>query len=561
MEFLERYKFDFEKDLLGKGGFGEVYSAYDTLLNRDVALKFYRGSGSNKYDLISEIKKVIKLRHPNLLEFYDATILSHQNAFGQDEDIQVGVMELANEGDLLDFMQTNPTKQEIKIVFLAILSGLKFMHKNGFIHRDLKPQNILFVKKGKRIRPKIADFGISKNAISDNTVHSTKLIGTIEYMAPEQFNPEFAINGTATYNLDLWALGVMLYEILRGDPAFGKRSKTVHTEDLMSSICNDAVPKNIDSIEEPFKSVLQKCLVKDANKRVKSAEELIELMTSYNEKTVDKKVESVAKPIKGKQVNEVKKSLNPILKIALPILLIVALAIAGYFIYPAISDNPKTDTNITTIPEIEQEIDEPVIEEDILVDSVQEETILDSISANDTISNLISPDDEFIEEIIEEETPSTEKMTVDEILIEYNNCDDAVATNPCSDFTTRAICMYFGIDDLKVNDAYVPNQEIFNFVNNDNSWVSIGMASSQSVLDEAQQYANTGFPVIAINISDVNKLTTLVIKGDPAYSSTWGLKAPAAAALYPYKTRNPTIGKTLNWVWKSPDDIQIWLKK
>ncbi|MEZ5022601.1 MAG: protein kinase [Chitinophagales bacterium] len=57
-------------------------------------------------------------------------------------------MEYANEGDLLDFIASNPTKEEIRIVTLGILSGLKFMHENGFIHRDLKPQNILFVKKG-----------------------------------------------------------------------------------------------------------------------------------------------------------------------------------------------------------------------------------------------------------------------------------------------------------------------------------------------------------------------------------------------------------------------------
>ncbi len=281
MDFLERYKFDFKKDLLGFGGFGEVYKAFDSLLNREVALKFYKGGASQKYDLLSEIKNIYHLRHQNLLEFYDATILRQKNAIGRWEDLQVGVMEYASEGDLTAFLATNPTKDEIKIVMLGILAGMDFMHNHGFIHRDLKPQNILFVKKGKRITPKIADFSISKNTIGDNQPNSTKLIGTVEYMAPEQFNKKFAIRGKPSFNLDLWSLGVIIYELLKGELPFGKRNKSLHSEQIMHNICYEGIPKELDTIEEPFRTVLSKCLVKDANKRVKTARELIDFVVNY----------------------------------------------------------------------------------------------------------------------------------------------------------------------------------------------------------------------------------------------------------------------------------------
>ena len=93
MEFRKRYSYNPKLDLLGKGGFSRVFKANDVLLEREVALKVFNPEQSAQYDLISEIKKVIKFQQENLCRYYDVAILESVNAFGEDEQVQVGVME------------------------------------------------------------------------------------------------------------------------------------------------------------------------------------------------------------------------------------------------------------------------------------------------------------------------------------------------------------------------------------------------------------------------------------------------------------------------------------
>lgn len=286
MEILNKYIYDPQLDLLGKGGFATVYKAYDKVLEMPVALKFFHPQDqANKYTIINEIKRAIILAHPNIVKYYGVETLSNKNFHGQEEEVQIGVMEFVQEGQLKTYMTNNPlTTEQLKKLFIDILEGLRYLHSEGIIHRDIKPQNILLGRdKQNRLVAKIADFGISKNADS-NQASASILLGTIEYMAPEQFNPErYGINKKISYNVDIWAFGVTAYYLLTGNLLFGSRSGDTSAAQMISKIVNaEGMQDRIQKIDEPFRSVLKKCIVPDANQRTNDIGELIALLKGEN---------------------------------------------------------------------------------------------------------------------------------------------------------------------------------------------------------------------------------------------------------------------------------------
>lgn len=136
MKFQDRYQFDFGKDLLGRGGFASVYKAKDVLLDRDVAIKIFNQQSGNKYSVVEEIKKVIKFEHPSLLRYYDVVLLDQENILGQKEQLQIGVMEYANAGDLKDFAKANPNSPLLFKFLQQVLKGLEYLHQKNIVHRD-----------------------------------------------------------------------------------------------------------------------------------------------------------------------------------------------------------------------------------------------------------------------------------------------------------------------------------------------------------------------------------------------------------------------------------------
>lgn len=273
MDFKTRYQYNPKTDLLGRGGFATVYKAHDTLLNRTVALKFYANTG-DKHTLIQEISRAISLEHPNLCRYYDATLQEITNFHGETEKMEIGVMEYLDCGDLKSYCKIHP-EQQIKLL-IDVLKGLSFLHKCGIIHRDLKPANILIKNAEDGPLAKITDFGISKDAETSNT-SSSQLMGTIEYMAPEQLSPlKYGLNGKIGTNLDLWSFGVLVYELVAGESMFGGRGGQTSAEQVISNILNDdLIEKGIKYLPEPYFTVLSKCLIKDANQRAQKADELI----------------------------------------------------------------------------------------------------------------------------------------------------------------------------------------------------------------------------------------------------------------------------------------------
>lgn len=283
MLFLDRYKYTPSTDLIGKGGFARVYKATDTLLDREVAIKVFNATDAGQYTVVEEIKKAIRLQHPNLLRYYDVAIVENNNALGENEIIQIGVMELANAGDLKQFARKNPQSPALFKLLQQVLSGLEYLHQKGIIHRDLKPQNILLVEEDGEITAKISDFGISKN-LDSGTNSASMAIGTIEYMAPEQFSPtKYGINGKIGTNVDLWSFGIMVHELLTNEPLFGQRNGNTTAEQIMNAILSQTVPPDVENLPHPYKKVVKKCLVSDAKERIQKANELLKLLDEVDE--------------------------------------------------------------------------------------------------------------------------------------------------------------------------------------------------------------------------------------------------------------------------------------
>lgn len=289
MNFQERYIFNPQTDLIGTGGFARVFKANDKLLNRQVALKFYKGEEGSGYDVMSEIRYVIgkSLNHPNLVAYYDAALVPTTDNWGQTSTLQVGIIEYINGRDYLTsgvdlsafLKDMQPDPITLQKIIRDVLSGLLYLEQRGVIHRDLKPANILMHRQDNgQWCAKIGDFGLSKNTNSQSSVVGIK--GTIEYMSPEQFFPDkYGLQGKIGTNSDLWAFGAILYEIFTQQVPYGRRSNGSSLEQIVNSAINfDTNNLSLHKIPQPYQTIISLCLVQNAAKRVQSAQTLLDIL-------------------------------------------------------------------------------------------------------------------------------------------------------------------------------------------------------------------------------------------------------------------------------------------
>nr|WP_130505843.1 Stk1 family PASTA domain-containing Ser/Thr kinase [Microterricola gilva] len=193
---------------IARGGMATVYLATDLRLERRVAIKIMHGhladDNTFKSRFVQEARSAARLAHPNVVNVFDQ---------GQDSDMAYMVMEYLpgiTLRDLLkDYGKLTP-EQTIDIV-TAVLGGLAAAHKAGIVHRDMKPENVLLADDG---RIKLGDFGLAR-ATSANTATGQALLGTIAYLSPE-----LVTRGVADARSDIYALGIMMYEMLTGEQPF-----------------------------------------------------------------------------------------------------------------------------------------------------------------------------------------------------------------------------------------------------------------------------------------------------------------------------------------------------
>ena len=326
--FKNRYQYT-KDDLLGEGGFAQVYKAYDRQFEEYVALKFYSKGEQGKYDVISEMRDSRLFSHKNIIRVHDAFVVKFDQ-LGTESYIQIGSLELANGGNLRDFIRTKPSEILFIEVILGILRALEYLHMEmKIIHRDLSPENILMYKKNEDWIPKVTDFGISKKIVNTQgeiNNKSTQLLGKVDYMAPEQFHPEkFGINGKLHTNVDLWSFGIILYELFTHQKPFSKDATTDNPVKIIQSITTES-PHDLDQIPDPYKTIIKKCLQKKAAKRVQDPNDLIQILEKYKK---SKSEWGIGKVKKGNTA----KSKKILTKVLVYILLISSLGVSGYFAY------------------------------------------------------------------------------------------------------------------------------------------------------------------------------------------------------------------------------------
>jgi serine/threonine protein kinase len=202
----DRYEVE---ELVGHGGMSSVYKAHDSLLERHVALKILHEQYSADDGFVERFKRearsVAQLQHPNIVTVIDR---------GEDEGRQFIVFEYIH-GENLKEHVVRKGRLEVRDaleIALEVARGLAFAHEQGLIHRDVKPQNILLNGDG---RAKVTDFGIARTVDVDGMTQTGTVLGTSNYIAPEQ-----ASGQRVDAHSDVYALGVVLYELLAGDVPF-----------------------------------------------------------------------------------------------------------------------------------------------------------------------------------------------------------------------------------------------------------------------------------------------------------------------------------------------------
>jgi predicted ATPase len=248
-----RYRLDAE---LGHGGMGVVYRAHDTLLNRTVAVKVLSDgsveSGAHAR-LLREARAAAQLNHPNIVSVYDA---------GETERAPFIVMELV-EGQSL-YERPPRTLAETLAIARQICAALEHAHAHGIIHRDLKPENVILTPDGSA---KLMDFGLARSNVATRLTSEGAIIGTVFYLAPEQAQGH-EVDGRA----DLYALGVMLYEMTTGSLPFDGDPVTVLSRHIQTP---PAPPRTLRPDLPPvLEGVILKLLAKNPADRFPSAREV-----------------------------------------------------------------------------------------------------------------------------------------------------------------------------------------------------------------------------------------------------------------------------------------------
>ena len=248
---------------LGRGGTCTVYLARDEETPRQVALKVPRRerfhSPEEAAEYLRAVPTVARLQHPAIVAVYDVR--------REDDSGPFLVMEYVDGRSLKEVLDGGPMPaSRVAAMMAEVAAAVDYAHRRGFVHRDLKPANILLDAKGK---PHVVDFGLAVHE-SDQRRHAGELAGTLPYMAPEQIRGEVPwIDGRA----DIWALGVMLYEMLAGRRPFTGEGPAEVTEEILQR-----EPKPLRQINASIPSHLEriclKCLAKRVQDRYATAADL-----------------------------------------------------------------------------------------------------------------------------------------------------------------------------------------------------------------------------------------------------------------------------------------------
>lgn len=248
---------------LGDGGMASVYHARQVLSERDVALKILKVNASGDLSFykrfIVESHVIAKLKHPHIVSVYD---------MGEVNKDRYIAMEFLTGGDLNDYLNKGCTRREALTIVKQVASALDFSHSKGIVHRDIKPDNIMFRADGRAV---LTDFGVAKNLEAELSLTQAGLIvGTPKYMSPEQLKGE-SVTGAA----DLYSLGVVFFALLAGRlPYNGKGIMDVAYKHVYAPI------PRLPSSCSVFQSVIDALMAKSASDRFARGADVISMINA-----------------------------------------------------------------------------------------------------------------------------------------------------------------------------------------------------------------------------------------------------------------------------------------
>jgi len=317
--FAERYQIIEE---LGKGGMGKVYKANDADIKEKVAIKLIKPEISTDKKTIerfqNELKFARKIRHKNVCQMYD---------LNKEEGTYYITMEYVSGEDLKSFIRRSGQLAIGTTIRVAkqICEGLSAAHRLGVVHRDLKPSNIMIDKEG---NVRIMDFGIARSLETKGLTGPGVMIGTPEYMSPEQ------VEGKETdQRSDIYSLGIILYEMLTGRVPF--EGDTPFTVGVKHKSERPKDPKELNAqIPEDLNRVILRCLEKDREKRYQGAGEVSSELSKTEEGIpTTERIVPERKPLTSREIT-VQFSLK---KIFIPALAAVALIIVAVVLWRILS--------------------------------------------------------------------------------------------------------------------------------------------------------------------------------------------------------------------------------
>ncbi|MBW2523272.1 MAG: serine/threonine protein kinase, partial [Deltaproteobacteria bacterium] len=273
--------------LIGRGGMGEVYAARNEATGRDVAIKMIRAANATTEQnrrFLREAKAATAIRHRNVIDILDV--------FEDEDGTPVMVMELLTGNTLkqLSARTGQLTLRQTASIFLPVISALRTAHAKGIVHRDLKPDNIFLAEEADgEVVPKVLDFGIAK-VIDPTTIaaetqgsqtNTGSILGTPHYMSFEQAMSEKDIDHRA----DIWALGVMLFEVLTGRrPLEFDNLGQMYTAFLKGEV--PSIRDHSADLPDDVAEIIDRCLVKERDGRLDDLKEVLETLKPFADREV-----------------------------------------------------------------------------------------------------------------------------------------------------------------------------------------------------------------------------------------------------------------------------------
>jgi eukaryotic-like serine/threonine-protein kinase len=327
-------------DFLGAGGMGEVYRAVHARLGRVVAVKVMTQAQRSPRLLErfhNEAQIQARLHHPRIATLFD---------FLETRGMPCIVMEYVDGQTIDERLRTYgalPLSEALQI-FRAIVEAVGYIHENGVVHRDIKANNIKINSRGE---VKLLDFGIAKSDASPQLTATGDVIGTLQYLSPEQIK-----GGLADARSDIWALGVLFYEMVSGQVPFNATTlgrlcdSIMKSEYVAPSTYNPYLPKEIEAI-------IKRCLKKAPEARYQSAAEILKELDAFEDRNASDKLAGASPAVTEHGVWSWVKAHMQLLTLTTAILTVAAvLVLLVTQLSPAKPDNSNQHSSVAgrTIP-------------------------------------------------------------------------------------------------------------------------------------------------------------------------------------------------------------------